>query len=54
MEEEETSANIMSLVEKALHKKAEQTTANASSSTATAPSSILRSILKQAKNSKQA
>jgi hypothetical protein len=53
-EEEETSAYIMSLVEKALHKKAEQTTANVSSSTATAPSSVLRSILKQAKNSKQA
>jgi hypothetical protein len=53
-EEEETSAYIMSLVEKALHKKAEQTTANASSSTATTPSSILRSTLKQAKNSKQA
>jgi hypothetical protein len=53
-EEEETSAYIMSLVEKALHEKAEHTTANASSSTATAPSSILRSILKQAKNSKQA
>jgi hypothetical protein len=53
-EEEETSAHIMSLVEKALHKTAEQTIANASSSTATAPSSVLRSILKQAKNSKQA
>jgi hypothetical protein len=53
-EEEETSAYIMSLVEKALHKKAEQTTANASFSTATASSSVLRSILKQAKNSKQA
>jgi hypothetical protein len=53
-EKEETSAYIVSLVEKALHKKAEQTTANTSSSTATASSSVLRSILKQAKNAKQA
>ena len=55
-EEEEASAYIMSLVEKALNKQAEQTTANTSSTTAAAPSkpSVLRSILKQAKNSKQA
>jgi hypothetical protein len=44
----------MLLVDEALHKKAEQTTANASFSTAAAPSSVLRNILKQAKSSKQA
>jgi hypothetical protein len=38
-EEEETSAYIMSLVENAWHKQTEQTAANVSSSTATAPSS---------------
>jgi hypothetical protein len=53
-EEEKTFAYMMSLVEKALHMQTEQTTANASSATATAPSSVLRSILNQAKNSKQA
>ena len=54
-EEEEASAYVMSLLEKALQKQVAQT-ANASSATAAASpkTSVLHSILKHAKNSKQA